>query len=332
MAYPCFLTRSTAASSTVDAREHLLVPDPAARVLVRELDELARPCASRRPITWAGTRSRDRDHPSADHEHAVVAAGDEALDHHAAVSGFLERSLEPRAHRPLGAQVQPDTASVVPVERLRHDGEADPLRRGDRLVLGPHDLAPRHGESGCGEQLVRHLLVAGDVDGERRRGRRHRRADPLLVLPLSELHERRVVQPDERDVAARGLVQDRLRRRSELPALRQQDQPLKLLREVELRLGLHQVVDQPDGEPARLHADVLLGVPVDHVVLARLGRRSASYRVRCARRTAAAIRAPRARRRGRATCRPRAVRGTRRACRASRNGHRRPAGTRAAVR
>jgi len=108
---------------------------------------------------------------------------------------------------------------VVPVERLRHHGEPDPARGGDRGILGAHDLAPRHGQTRRRQQLVRHLLVAGDVDREGTRHRRHRRPDPLLVLALAELHERVLVQAHPRDVARDGLVDDRLGRGPELPSL-----------------------------------------------------------------------------------------------------------------
>ena len=146
--------------------------------------------------------------------------------------------------------------------------EPDPLGGRDRVVLRADDLALGDRQAGRAEQRVRHLLVAGDVHGQRTRPRRHRGADPLLVLPLPELHERLFVQPDERDVPAGRLVKDRLRRRPELPALREQDQPLELHGEIEPRLRLHQVVHESDREPPGLETDVLLGVPVDHVVLA----------------------------------------------------------------
>ena len=67
---------------------------------------------------------------------------------------------------------------------------------------------------------------------------------------VAELHERMAVESDERDVAADGLVDQRLGRRSERLALGQPDQPLELVGEVEeerLVVGRDKVVDERDG-------------------------------------------------------------------------------------
>src|SRR4029077_8550513 len=106
----------------------------------------------------------------------------------------------------------------------RDDRVADALGCRDDLVGRTYDLAPWHREACRGEELVREPLVLRDVDGESRRHGRHRGADPLLVLALTELHEGLLVQPDERDVATLRLVEDRLGRGAERSLLGEPDQ------------------------------------------------------------------------------------------------------------
>ena len=92
----------------------------------------------------------------------------------------------------------------------------------------------------------------------------------LRVDALAELHERVLVEPDPRDVAGDRLVEDRLGRRAERGALGAQDEVVELLLEVEVGVGLDEVVDQPDGEPAGREPDLLVDVAVDDVVAALL--------------------------------------------------------------
>ena len=87
---------------------------------------------------------------------------------------------------------------------------------------------------------------------------------------LAELHERVLVEPDPRDVAGDGLVDDRLRRRTERGALGAQDEVVELLLEVEVGVGLDEVVHESYGEPPGLETDLLVDVAVDDVVAALL--------------------------------------------------------------
>ena len=141
--------------------------------------------------------------------------------------------MERRADRLLGAQVEVDAAAVVAVERLDHAREAEPLGRRDRAVLGVDDVGARDRQPGRVEQPVGQALVRRDVDADRRGLRGHRRPDPLLVDAVPELDERVAVEPDERDVAADRLVDERLGRRPERLPLGEPDEPLELRREVE---------------------------------------------------------------------------------------------------
>ena len=164
----------------------------------------------------------------------------------------------------------------MPSSGLTTQGYPKRLARGDRLLLGLDHLGARHGQAGRVEQLVRQVLVRGDVDADRRRLRGHRRADPLLVDAVAELDQRVAVEADERDVAADRLVDERLRGRAERAALGHPDERLELGREVEEDRGVvrcDQVVDQPDGHDAGLEPDHLLAVLEDAVVLpVRAGR------------------------------------------------------------
>ena len=103
---------------------------------------------------------------------------------------------------------------------------------------------------------------------------------------VAELDERLVVEADRRDVPQRRLVEERLGRGPERESLGEQDQPLELGSEVEGRIGLDEVVDQAHGELAGGHADALLRVRVDDVVLPRLagaaGLAAADLRARLA--------------------------------------------------
>ena len=158
---------------------------------------------------------------------------------------------------------------MVAVERLDHDRVADALGHADRLLGGADGLLLGHRQPGGAEQPGGEVLVGGDVDRDRAGGRRHRGADALLVDALAELDEGVLVEPDPGDVAADRLVEDGLGRRAERRALGAQDERLELRVPVEVRVGLHQVVDQAYGEPRGLDADALVDVPVDDVVAAR---------------------------------------------------------------
>ena len=113
------------------------------------------------------------------------------------------------------------------------------------------------------------LLLAMSTATEECLGR-HGGPDPLLVDALAELDQRRGVQPEVRDVPADRLVDDRLGGRPERGPLAADDEPLQLRLEVELRIRLDQVVDQPDGQLAGGEPDRLVVVGVDHVVAAAL--------------------------------------------------------------
>ena len=216
----------------LDPGEDLLVADAAPRVRVRRVDELADGVLA---VAGHGGRHalRDRGQLAADDEDAIVVAGDVGLDHEVAGAALAGGDRERGPDGLLGAQVELDTAPVVAVERLDHAREADPAGRGDRPILRVDHLGTRHGQARRVEEPVRQALVRRDVDGDGRRPRGHRGPDALLMDALAELDEGVAVEPDVRDVAARGLVDERLRGRPERLPLRQPDEPLELGQEVE---------------------------------------------------------------------------------------------------
>ena len=293
-------TSASAASSTLIRVRTFSWPMPRRGIAVGDVDQLADGV-----LAVAGHRRRDalgdgRD-LAADDQAAVVVAGDVRLDDDVARPALGQRAVERGPDGLLRAQVEVDAPAVVAVERLDHAREAEPLGRGHRAVLGVDDVGARDRQPGRVEQPVGQALVRRDVDADGRGQRGHRRPDPLLVDAVPELDERVAVEPDERDVAADRLVDERLGRRPERLPLGEPDEPLELGREVEEDLGVvrrDEVVDERDGHPAGLEPDRLLAVLVDAVVLAVPGRRRASCRGgrRC--RPGSGTRARCARRRG----------------------------------
>ena len=244
--------------------------DAAARVRVRDLDELADG-----PHAVAGHAGGDalrhRRQPAADDQAAVVVARDVALDDDVPRAALAQRLREGRPHVGFVAQVQGDAPAVVAVQRLDHARVAEAPGGGDGLVLGRHHLRARHGHPGGVQKSVRELLVGRDVHGDAARPAGHRCPDPLLVDTLAQLHEAVPVQPDVGDVPARRLVQERLRGRAEGEPLREADQVLQLRDGVEgvVRVpGRDEVVDEADGQASGLDPDLLLAVLEDDVVAA----------------------------------------------------------------
>ena len=157
---------------------------------------------------------------------------------------------------------------MVAVKRLEDDRVAD--AGGDRrgLIGRPDGFAFRHRQPGGGEQRRGQLLVPRDVDAQCRGAGGHGGADPLLVLALAELDKGLIVEPDVGDVPSGRLVENRLGRGAESRLVSQQHQAFELGDEVEGRIRLHQVIEEPDGELAGRQPDLLLVVAVDHVVIA----------------------------------------------------------------
>jgi hypothetical protein len=248
------------------------VADAPPRILVGDVDELPD-----RVLAVADDARRDalgdgRD-LAADDETPIVVAGYVALDDEIAVAALGQGAMERMPHRVLAPKVEVDAAAMVAVERLDDAREADSPGCVDGGVLGCDDRAARNRQAGRIEESVREALVRRDVDGDARGPARHRRPDPLLMDTEAQLDERVAVEADVRDVAAGGLVEDRLGARAESLALGEADQPLQLGHEVDGDRGIarrDQLVDERDGDLAGLDADALLAVLEDDVVAAVL--------------------------------------------------------------
>ncbi len=87
---------------------------------------------------------------------------------------------------------------------------------------------------------------------------------------LAELHQRTGIEPDVGDVPAGRLVDERLGGGSEGVAFGIQQEALEFGDEVELRIGLDEVVDQPYRQSTGCHAHPFVQEAVDDVVLAGL--------------------------------------------------------------
>jgi hypothetical protein len=79
-----------------------------------------------------------RGQPAVDDQAPVVAAGDVGLDDHPAATGLVLGDREGLAHVVRVLQVEAHAPAVVAIQRLDHDGVADPLGHGDRLVRRTH--------------------------------------------------------------------------------------------------------------------------------------------------------------------------------------------------
>src|SRR5256712_2916464 len=251
----------------LDAGQDLFMADATAWVTIGNIHELAHGVLAvaddvrRDPF-------RDRDHVTINDEHAIIIALYEALHYDNAAARLADGPLIAAPDLFLGPYIEADATSMVAVERLEDDRVAD--AGGDRggLVGRADGFAFRHGQAGGGEQRGGQLLVPRNVDTQRRGAGGHGGADSLLVLALAELDKRLIVEPDVGDVAAGGLVENRLGRGAEGRLVGQQHQTFELSDEVEGRVHLHQMIEEPDGEFPGRQPDLLLVVAVDHVVIA----------------------------------------------------------------
>ena len=127
----------------LDAGQHLFMTNAASRVLVGDLDQL-----THRVLTIPDHVGRDpfrhRHHVTVDDEHAVIVALDEALDDHDPAAGLPESALKTSPHVLLGTQLEAHATPMVAIERLGDDRVPDAERGGDRLVVGPDEVASRH--------------------------------------------------------------------------------------------------------------------------------------------------------------------------------------------
>ena len=200
----------------VDAGQHLLVADAAARIGVDLVDQVRD-----RALAVADDVARRAlgrgDEFAVDHEQAMVVAGEIGLDDDRV--GMFLRGLEAGDHVFVLGDRDRDAAAVVAVVRLGHDRAAEPARGAQGGFLGAHEFLLRHWKSERSKNLVRLFLVAGEFDCDMRRASRDRGLNALLVLAVAELHERLLVHAQPRNAALLGGAHERCGRRSERAAL-----------------------------------------------------------------------------------------------------------------
>ncbi len=255
----------------LDPGQHLLVADAAARVLVRDVDELAD-----RVLAVAGHARRhalgDRGDLAADDEAAVVVAGDVRLDDDVARSALGEGAREGGTDLLLGAQVEVDAAAVVAVERLDDAREAEPLR--DRRRPRPRwSTTSARGTGRPAQSSSRLVRLLSDA-----------MSTPIaLVFDVIVARIRCWWTPwpnwtsEWRSSRMNGM--SRLTASSmsawvdgpnawRSASRMSRSSSLAKSKKMRLVVGRDEVVDERDGHPARLEPDRLLAVLVDAVVLA----------------------------------------------------------------
>ena len=211
----------------------------------------------------------DRLHLAADDEAAVVAAGDEGLDDDVAAARLALGDVEGLLDLLVAREVEAHAATVVAVERLDDDREADPAGRLDGAAqpCAPTPAWARAAPPSASSFVVRSLSLAMSTA----------RA-PVLEVIVARMRWAWTPWPSCTSEAELSrmkgmsrltrLLEDGRRRRAEGDALGLAQEGVELRREVEAVLGLDEVVEQPDRELAGGDADRLVGVAVDDVVAA----------------------------------------------------------------
>src|SRR5882757_237852 len=124
----------------------------------------------------------------------------------------------------VGGEPNGDSAAVIAVVRFGHDREPNAPRgtNGLRFTLGQFLLGDRQSEQA--QDLVGFFLVARQLDRNVRGAAGDRRLDALLVLAMTQLHQRLIIEPKPRNAAVfRGTYQGS-RRGPERATLREADE------------------------------------------------------------------------------------------------------------
>ena len=261
----------------LDARQHLLVPDAAAGVLVDLLHQLrAGVLAVAHHVP--GQALRHRHQLAVHHQHAMVEALDVAL--HDDATTVLARLLVGDVHVVGVVQLDGHTAPMVGVERLDHHRVTDALRHLDGVLRVVRQALLGHRKTQIGEDAVGLLLVGGDLHADVPGLAGHRGLDALLEAAMTELHQAVLVQAEERDLAVARRLDQRRGAGPQDAALCEADETITLGFEVEIvrhrpgsaDLPGQQRLEQLQRQAAGLQAHLGLLVAVDHVVAPRLAR------------------------------------------------------------
>jgi hypothetical protein len=99
---------------------------------------------------------------TADDENAAVLTNELLFEDYAAAA--LGGVFEAGANSFCCSEVEAIAASVIAVERFRHDGVAKPLRRADNLCGHSYDLVARHRQARVRQERLCEALVARNLD------------------------------------------------------------------------------------------------------------------------------------------------------------------------
>ena len=123
----------------------------------------------------------------------MIVAFEKGLhDHRARV---LARQHESRRDFLVGGEPDRDAAAVIAVVGLGDYRVADAARGAHGLRFAMHQFLARYRQAERGQDLVRLLLVARELDRDMRRTSADRGLDALLVLAVAELDQGLIVEP-----------------------------------------------------------------------------------------------------------------------------------------
>ena len=201
----------------LDLRQHLLVPDPPARIGIHRGHQFRNGVhAVARHLARLALRYRNE--LAIHHQHAVVMPHDEAFNDHAA--RVLLRLGEPRGDLVRIGERDGHTTPMISVVRLGDHGKSHPLG-GRHCALGSLDqLLLRHRQSQARKDAVGLLLVARKLHGHVRCATGYGGLDALLVAAIAQLDQTLVIETKPWDASLLGGMHDARRTRAQCTALR----------------------------------------------------------------------------------------------------------------
>ena len=198
------------------AGQDFLVSDPAAGVLVNDIDELFYGMLAVTQDMARHSLGRGNEFAVDDQEPVVVAL-EISFDDDA--SAVFSRLLECDFDFVRRLQIDRYAAAMITGKRFEHDGKTDSLRRAHCILCSPHKPLIRHRQAEVPQDAIGFLLVGRELHRDIAGAARRRRLDALLVPAVTELHQALAVQANPRDTAFLGGLNERCRAWSERTCL-----------------------------------------------------------------------------------------------------------------